>query len=161
MFNLEMVLLLITGVFFSYIIYLQIKINNKNKKIKELLSLNDRHKNVDFKYVEDAMKFLDKIIQEKYKYHLYATLLPVYLDKQIPEKKMISEIKEKIYVSVVGSLTSETKKSILNFFTEKGIEIYIHEKIMVHMNETDFRSTEKFTEAFRDIKSKNVDQLIP
>jgi hypothetical protein len=107
------------------------------------------------------MNFLDRIIQEKYKYHLYTSLLPIYLDRKIPEKKLISTLKEKIYVSIVGGLTPETKKSILNFFTEKGIEIYIHEKIMVLMNETDFRSTEKYTEAFRDIKEKNINNLMP
>ena len=162
MYSLELFLIILVAILFIYSIYLKVDTNAKSKEIQKYKnSLEDISCKVDFKYAEDAMKFLDKIIYEKYKYHLYTTLLPIYLDKQIPEKKMISDIKEKIYVSVVGSLTRETKKSILNFFTEKGIEIYIHEKIMVHMNETDFRSTEKFTEAFRDIKSKNVDQLIP
>lgn len=165
MFNLEFILIVVVSMALTYTIFTKVENSTLYKKVKDLLQKNkelqDKIDLVDFKYAADAMSFLDKIVQEKYKYHLYATLLPIYLDKQIPEKKTISEIKEKIYVSVVGGLTSETKKSILNFFTEKGIEIYIHERIMVLMNETDFRSTEKFTEAFRDIKSKNIDQLIP
>ena len=165
MINLELILILVTSIALTFSIFTKLENTALYKKIKDLLQKNKdlkiRLENVDFKYAEDAMKFLDKIINEKYKYHLYATLMPIYLDKKIPEKKTIGEIKEKIYVSVVGGLTSETKKSILNFFTEKGIEIYIHEKIMVLMNETDFRSTEKFTEAFRDIKTRNIDQLIP
>ena len=132
----------------------------KNKIIKEF----EKEKNkeyTDFKYSEDALKFIDKLIQSKYNYHLYTTLLPVYLDKKIPEKKMIETVKEKIYVSIVGGLTRETKKSILRFFTEKGIEIYINEKIIVLMNETDFRNAGKFTEGFRDLNPSKMDSLIP
>jgi maleate cis-trans isomerase len=141
-----------------------------DKKIKN----NIKHKELEIKEKEiqectneidvvEGMKvidFLERMIKEKYNYHMYLTLLPIYIDKKIPEKKVISDLKEKIYVSVVGSLTKDVKRKILQFFTEKGIEIYIHEKIIIFMNETDFRSAEKYNEAFRDISVSNVDKIL-
>ena len=120
-----------------------------------------RFKRTDFKYTEDAIKFLDKLIEDKYNFYMYTVLIPIYLDHKIPEKKIIHDLKEKIYVSVVGGLQIRTKKSILEFFTEKGIEIYIHEKILVHMNKTDFKTAGKYSEAFRELRVNKMDVLIP
>jgi len=143
----------------------------KGKKIskayKELEQKNSEYlqelefKRIDFKYTEDAIKFLDKLIEDKYNFYMYTVLIPIYLDQKIPEKKMIHDIKEKIYVSVVGGLQTRTKKSILEFFTEKGIEIYVHEKILVLMNRTDFKTSSKYSEAFRGIKVNGIDTIMP
>jgi len=115
---------------------------------------------IDPNHGQDALNFLDRIIKEKYNYHLYLTIMPIYLDRKIPEKKVIKELKEMIYVSVVGSLTSGIKREVLRFFTEKGIELYVHERIIILMNETDFRSAEKFNEAFRDLNAHKLEKIL-
>jgi len=165
MFNLEFIFMIFGSISLTYAIYTKIENNELYNKIRILLNerkeLKKKLDQIDFRYASEAMNFLDKIIQEKYKFYMYSTLMPLYLDNKIPEKKMINEIKEKIYVSVVGSLTTETKKSILSFFTEKGIEIYIHEKIIGLMNETDFKASNKLNEKFKDIRGKKLDTLIP
>lgn len=139
------------------------------KKTKELKKLKELGK---FKKVKEpavpldltkggeSIDFLERLIREKYNYYMYLELLPIYLDRKIPEKNIIKEIKEKIYVSVVGSLTNEVKQEILRFFTERGIEIFVHEKIVIMMNETDFSAAERFSEAFREISLTNVSKLI-
>jgi uncharacterized protein YneF (UPF0154 family) len=114
----------------------------------------------NFKSGQEALDYLDRLIKEKYTYQLYANLLPIYLDRKIPEKNIVKEIKEKIYVTTVGSLSPEVKREILKYFTQKGIEIYINEKIMIYMNETDFRTAEKFTESFRDLKPDQVEKFL-
>jgi hypothetical protein len=108
----------------------------------------------------EVLNFLDRFIKDKFNYHLYLELLPIYLDNKIPEKNLIKTLKEKIYVSVVGSLSQSLKKKIMQYYTEKGIEIYIHEKIIVYMNETDFKTASKFSEAFRDLDNKKIDRLL-
>jgi len=162
--------LLIFGLGITALLLFRIISNRLSISNKTLVDLNieleeyNKHSNekIDFKYAEQAMKFMDVIIYNKYKFYMYTILIPIYLDQKVPEKKLINDLKEKIYVSVVGGLTTQTKKSILNFFTEKGIEIYIHEKILVHMNETDFKTSGKYSEAFRDIKpNTKLDSLIP
>ena len=165
MFNLEFIFMIFGSISLTYAIYTKIENNALYNKVNTLLNerkeLTKKLDQIDFRYASEAMSFLDKIIQEKYKFYMYSTLMPLYLDSKIPEKKMINEIKEKIYVSVVGSLTTETKKSILSFFTEKGVEIYIHEKIIGLMNETDFKASNKLNEKFKDIRGKKLDTLIP
>jgi hypothetical protein len=162
MYNFEVFLLVIIVILIINFIISKIEI----KKIKEEntnlnLSIDEKSHKIDFKYTQVALDFLDRLIKEKYNFYLYTNLLPIYLDNKIPEKKLVQEIKEKIYVSVVGGLNPDTKKSILTFFTEKGIEIYIHEKIMILMNETDFRTSDKFKESFRNIDPKKVDVILP
>lgn len=115
----------------------------------------------DFNYTQSILDFLDRIIKNKYNFYMYTELMPIYLDQKVPEKRIVSELKEKIYVSVVGGLTIKTKKSILDLFTEKGIEIYIHERIMILMNETDFKTSGKFSEAFKDLNPRRMDGIIP
>jgi hypothetical protein len=117
-------------------------------------------KEVDLKKALVALDFLNKIIKEKYNYYMYLDLLPVYIEKKIPEKKLIDKTKNKIYVSVVGSLSRSVKFEILNYFTEKGIEIYVNERIIILMNETDFESTEKYGGTFRNISPSNVQKLL-
>jgi hypothetical protein len=115
---------------------------------------------IDLTQGQDNLNFLDRMIKEKFNYHLYLTLMPIYFDGKIPEKKVIKDLKENIYVTVVGSLSNVVKKEMLRFFTEKGIELYVHERIIILLNETDFRSSEKFKEAFRDLNVRNVDKIL-
>jgi hypothetical protein len=110
---------------------------------------------------QELLDFIDRIIKEKYNYYLYLSFLPIYLDKKIPEKNTVKEIKSKIYAAVVGSMSREVKLEALKYFTEKGIEIYVNEKIMIYMNETDFRAVEKYTEAFREMKPSSMAKLMP
>jgi hypothetical protein len=162
MFNLEMILLIVIAITVPYLFYLKISNQDLKKKLKKAeKTIIQKESNVDFKYAQSAIEFLDKIIKDKFNYHLYTNILPAYMDNKIPEKKVISDIKDKIYVSVVGGLSQETKKSILNFFTEKGIEIYVHEKIMTHMNETDFRTVNKHDEAFKNLDARRVNTVMP
>jgi len=165
MYNLEIFFICVIVILFIFNIILKIenvdltkKINNLQKIQKEYLNTN---KKVDFKYAEEAMNFLDKLIQEKYRFYLYSTMMPIYSNGQIPEKKEVKEIKNKIYLSIIGGLTTETKRSLLNFFTKKGIEIYIHEKIIGLMNETDFKVSNRNIEIFKNTKGKKLDILMP
>jgi len=163
----EQIGLIIISISLIWNIYLVVSLTYKKRqlaqsKIENVSLIEDiqSKEHIDFVYIQEAMKFMDNIIDSKYNYYLYNVLMPIYLDKKIPEKKLVETTKEKIYVSVVGGLTPSVKKSILEFFTEKGIEIYIHERIIVLMNRTDFHSTSK-NEAFKDLKVPGVDALIP
>ena len=163
--NFELVLLITTAIFISLYIYNKNEISSQYKEIQKLTSHNkeliSKNEKIDFNYAKTTMDFLDRVIQDKFDYHLYNNILPIYLDKKIPEKKVISSIKEKIYVSVVGGLTPEVKKSILNIFTEKGIEIYINEKIMVLLNRTDYRATNSTKNTIDRMSDRDISKIIP
>ncbi len=152
----------ISKIFISIFNFFKIKKDRRDKvkaKAKAKLELGEITP-IDFNRGEEAMDFLDRLIRDKYNYYLYLELLPVYLDSRIPERSVIRKIKEKIYVSVVGSLTRSVKLQLLEFFTEKGIEIYVNQKIVIMMNMTDFQASDKLSESFREITVKNIDVLL-
>jgi hypothetical protein len=91
----ELIFLIITGLSFSAFILYFIKFKYADKKVHELERINNL-KTVDFKYATEAMVFIDSLVELKFSYHLYSVLMPIYLDKKIPEKKQVNEIKENI-----------------------------------------------------------------
>jgi hypothetical protein len=158
----------ILGYIFAIIFMISNRRNiNKLKNNQEVIETleNDILKNeeikLDFSYVSGSLAFMDQLIKDKYTFYLYSELMPIYLDNKIPEKSQIRKIKERIYVSVVGGLTIKTKKSLLDAFTEKGIRIYINEKIMILLNKTDFSTSNKYNEVFKNINTRQIDGLIP
>jgi len=154
----EITIYFIIGIVLLIIALFFYTIRNDKKEALKKLKAKPR---IDFDEGQKVLDYLDRIIKDKYRYYLYTYFLPIYLDKKIPEKKTVDEIKKKIYVSVVGGITRETKDEILKYFTEKGIEIYINEKIMVFMNETDFQAEQKVTETFRDLKPELMEKVMP
>jgi len=132
------------------------------KKMEEELIEEDRKKNqiINLIHGQEVLSFLESLIKDKYQYYLYQDLLPIYLDSKIPERTVVKKVKEKVYASIVGSLTTSVKQEILRFFTEKGIEILVNEKIITYMNETDFRASDKLNESFREINASNVSRVI-
>lgn len=163
MFNIELILTLVSGLTFSGFIYFWVAYNVSKKENLELKTLYKKatEEPVDFKYIKESTDFLDELIRLKFSYYLYTFFIPLYLDKKVPEKAKVEEIKEKIYVSVVGGLSMRTKKSIMGFFTEKGVQMYINERILNHMNEVDYRTSDKYTESFKDLKAGGIETLMP
>ncbi len=151
-----------TGIFLTVVVFVLIirALDNRPTKNTEAGVEAEVEVEIDLKQGQAAMDYLERLILAKYNYYMYLELLPIYLDQKIPEKNTVKKVKERIYVSVVGSLTRPVKNEILKYFSEKGIEIFIHEKIMIHMNETDFQTSSKFSETFREINNTNIDKLI-
>ncbi len=158
--NLAQVSFIFIIVTFSFLVIFIYRKMHKGKSNNTSDDADIQSKGIDLRKGQYSIDYLERLIKEKYNYYMYLELLPIYLDRKIPEKNVIRDVKEKIYVSVVGSITRQVKEEILTFFTEKGIEIFVHEKIVILINETDFRSAEKFTEAFREINLGNVDKLV-
>ncbi len=156
-FGLDIATLEIGGVFLIVSIFFFFLFRTKSTPVE---AKTEDETEVDLIEGQQAIDFLERLIKEKYNYYLYLKLLPIYLDHKIPEKNIVEEVKSKIYVSVVGSLTRGVKNEILKFFTEKGIEIFVYEKIVILMNETDFQASDRFTEGFREINVGNVDKMI-
>ncbi len=116
---------------------------------------------VDINKSQLLIGFIEKLTKEKYTYYMYLELLPIYLDGKIPEKNKVQEIKEKIYASVVGSLTTEIKQEFLKFFTEKGIEIFVHQRIIILMNETDMTASDTPGSRFiGDLRNADLDKIL-
>jgi hypothetical protein len=135
------------------------KIHSKNSK-KISGQMNTKVENINFQTAKEALRFLDDQIQKKFEFYTYSQLLPLYHKNTIPEEKVIREIKDKIYIDIVGSFNLELKKEYQKFFTKQGVEIYINQTILILLNKLDFQLSEK--EPFNDISKnlKTIDEIL-
>lgn len=109
----------------------------------------------------EVIDYMNLLIQEKFNYHLHSKLLPLYVSGKTPEIKVIKEIKDHIYLSIITSLSPALKNKILKYHTNKGLDIMIHERIMSLLNEIDFTMTKnKSGEVFKGINMQNVDKIL-
>ena len=114
---------------------------------------------IDMEEADKILNYLNRLIKEKYNYYMYLELLPLYMENKVPENKVIDSIKKKIYATVVGGFPHAMKQNILKYFTEKGIEVYINERILFYINQTDFKLNPE--ENFKGIKSGNLEKFMP
>jgi len=121
--------------------------------------ISDQQSTVNFKTASEALEFINKITEEKFNFYLFGELLPLYQKSKIPETSVITEIKNSIYLSITASLTSDMKLEILKFFTKKGIEMHIHEKIMLLMNKIDYTLTSG-SKNFNEINPNNIHKIL-
>jgi hypothetical protein len=149
---------------FIYILFLWTLKKDKVEVYKEIIKEKEQKCEelglIDFKEAQSALDYLDRLIKAKIQFYTLFELMPIYNENNVPEKKVIEEIKHKIYATIVGSLSKEIKKKILKYSNQKGIEIYINERIMTYLNETDFKVSNSSSNIFKDIKMNSIDTLM-
>ena len=137
---------------------------NKNKKLfkEEIKEIEETHE-IDFQKVQAAEKILDNLIKTNFKVQFYLEFLPVYLDKKVPEKSLINKAKQNIYISVIGKLTPDYLKILLSVYNKKGLEMLIHEKILVMINELDYSFSERKRNGgiSDEINIRNISDVLP
>ena len=138
---------------------LELKPEEKEEMSEQHEILHDQSTLVNFKTASDALEFINKITEEKFNFYLFGELLPLYQKSKIPETSVITEIKNSIYLSITASLTSDMKLEILKFFTKKGVEMHIHEKIMLLMNKIDYTLTSD-SKNFNEINPNNIHKIL-
>jgi len=118
---------------------------------------SDKKENISNEFKPSTSKytieFLDKLITDKYEYYLYKEILPVYVGnisnkKEKFNKEKFLQLKEMFFSDINMSLSKNIKIELMNLFTRKGIEIYIHQKFATLFNKTDA----KFLNGEEDIK---------
>ena len=120
---------------------------NTEEKYKEVLvELGEHRVKVDELTkpirTEDGQRiksFIKELVHDKFDYFLYKDILPIYNDGKIPESKTIDNIKNSIYLSITAGLSIKQKKAALDHFSVKGIEMIIHEYVIVLFNKVDYK----------------------
>jgi len=163
----EMILLWCT-LFFSliFLIYLSWKKSRLLKYIEELQDIikipilqETKPQVIDVSKYEERRKFLDDFILLNFKISLYTEILPLYNTNKSLQKKQINEIRNKIFAGVIGKLRPEILNLYFDYFTEKGFEMYVHEKIWFLLNEVDYKYKEK-GEFFKDVNLRTLNKII-
>lgn len=114
--------------------------------------------------IEEAEKifnYLDILIKDKFNQQLYSQLLPQYMNSNGPDTALVKEIIDRVYVTVTATLTPAMKTRILKYYTQRGIELLIREKVSSLINEIDFTMSGKASNsAFKELNTRNIDQIL-
>ena len=110
--------------------------NNKNKSNENKINL-DVKKELNPNEFLNIKKSMDSIIEEKFKFYMFSKFLPYYTIGKKPDKKDVDDIKEQFYIDVTITFSKEYKKLIKLYFTTDGIQLYINEKFLYHLNKLD------------------------
>jgi hypothetical protein len=117
-----------------------LELESSNKKITDIMNVND---------VKHYVELFDKILLDKFNFHNYMNFLPLLIKgKEIGVEK-IKSVKTDFYYDVSATLCAEQKSKLLKVYSEKGIELYIHQFFLQKLNELDV----KFKTVKEDAKS--------
>jgi len=154
-----LILMSFTGIYFIYKTYNE-KLNNKEIDNKNSKNSKNNINNLDIKIDIGTSKsiknFIIDLVDDRFNYYLYTEILPLYMSNKKLDKTMIQEIKEKIFIEISLFLSKEQKKYISNYFTQKGIQIFIYERVVILINKIDL----SFYKNIDQINEKDVDALL-
>jgi len=148
-----LILMSFTGIYFIYKTYNE-KLNNKEIDSKD--SKNNLDIKIDIGTSKSIKNFIIDLVDDRFNYYLYTEILPLYMSNKKLDKTMIQEIKEKIFIEISLFLSKEQKKYISNYFTQKGIQIFIYERVVILINKIDL----SFYKNIDQINEKDVDALL-
>ena len=119
-----------------------VKLKEKVEKSEKMLSIDETTK---------YMQFFDKLLMDKLNFYFFNHFLATYEKGKDVNKELIKDIKTQFYIDVSSALCMDQKRQLLKIFTEKSIELYIHQYFLQKLNELDVKfkggkSKEKETE---------------
>ena len=117
------------------------------KKLKELNLVKTQLENTIVKLkapmgTDDIIKYLnifDKLLLTKFNYYIHVHFLANFEKKKEISKEAIKNIKQEFYVDVSSTLRMEQKYKLLDIFSDRGIELYIHQFFLQKLNELDVK----------------------
>lgn len=111
-------------------------LNNINKLESKIKKLESPMK------IDDVVKYLnvfDNLLLSKFNYYIHVHFLANFEKRKEISKETIRGIKEEYYIDVSSTLKSEQKYKLLEIFSNKGIEMYIHQFFLQKLNELDVK----------------------
>jgi hypothetical protein len=115
---------------------------------------------------ERALKILNDVIDDKFKYYFYKNILPSYLGSKgnSPIKnKEFQELKEKFITDILGSVTSTLIKDLGFIYSEKGIALHINQGFIYRFNKVDakyFDEEEDFSMFGQHKEDENIPVMV-
>ncbi len=99
----------------------------------------------------NILTFLNTILEQKFEYYLNTYFLAeLSMNKEL-QKKDIKKYKDMYFLDISNMLNNETKQFIQKVFTQKGIELYIHQTFLKHLSAYDIK--------FKNGKTSNMDDV--
>lgn len=145
--NLIDILFVLCGILSSALTITLIVLYRRNKQlsslIKDINKLDVKIKKLELPMkVDDVIKYLnvfDGLLLSKFNYYVHVNFLANFEKRKEISKETIKNIKDEFYIDVSSTLTSEQKYKLLEIFSNKGIEMYIHQFFLQKLNELDVK----------------------
>jgi len=130
-------ILIVTNVIFfvGFIKYLVDAKNAKkdNQKIKEdFLEYKNR---ISIQDSKEVFEFLNDVIKVKFNYYLNVYFLANFASDKEIDKADIKKFKNDFYLDVSSLFEYKQKERLLKVFSQKGIELYIHQSFLRLFND--------------------------
>ena len=88
---------------------------------------------------KEVFEFLNDLILVKFKYYLNVYFMANFASDKEIDKADIKKFKNDFYLDVSSTLNNEQKKRLLKVFSQKGIELYIHQSFLRLFNDANIK----------------------
>lgn len=134
-------LVITNTIFFTlFIIFKQ-----RDKKMNSVLNktrkeFNDYVKSdLPIKESKEVFEFLNELILVKFKYYLNVHFMANFASDKEIDKKDIKKFKNDFYLDVSSTLNDKQKNRLLKVFSQKGIELYLHQSFLRLFNDANIK----------------------
>lgn len=132
------------------------------KEIHEEVLAETLDNSLDIKEAKEILLFINDIIREKFNHQMYSKLLPNYIANKSIDLATHKDIIDRIYTTVTITLTPGIRKKIKKYYTTKGIELLIKERVISLISEVDFNmgNSKNKKAIMDDFDSKSIQRLL-
>jgi hypothetical protein len=117
----------------------------KQKQISDLKVKNLKRKKLSINDTITLVAFFDQLLEVKFRYYLVSYIMANFVSDKELDKKDIKKLKEDFYTDVSATLNDVQKSRLLEVYSKKGIELYIHQTFLRLLNEANIKFREKGT----------------
>ena len=132
----------INGTFFIIKKYKN-RINNINKELEKITSeknaIEKKYNAISIQDTDASLNFLNKLLDLKFGYYLNTFLIANFVNDKDLDKKEIKKLKDDFYLDVSNTLNTQQKYNLLRVFSQKGIELYIHQTFLKLFNDANIK----------------------
>ncbi len=135
------VLMITNTIFFTLFVVFLKRNTDTNTNLKNTKKAFNAYVESDLpiKESKEVFEFLNELILVKFKYYLNVHFMANFASDKEIDKKDIKKFKNDFYLDVSSTLHNKQKERLLKVFSQKGIELYIHQSFLRLFNDANIK----------------------
>lgn len=107
--------------------------------IQEKTKIEKKYQIISIQDTDASLDFLNKLLDIKFGYYLNTFLIAYFVNDKELDKKEIKKLKDDFYLDISNTLNNQQKNNLLRVFSQKGIELYIHQTFLRLLNDANIK----------------------